>query len=159
MARKFSDLRARMSPESQERARSKARALWKSVPLQELRQARGLSQKDLATALHVQQPTIARIEKRTDMYISTLRSHIEAMGGELEVIARFPEGTVRVSNFAELGEEKSNRARKDSVEGDSPSQLHPGEVGRPGRMRDNFQSSASTGSSPPVVAKPPANSQ
>ena len=69
---------------------------------------RGLSQKDLATALHVQQPTIARIEKRTDMYISTLRSHIEAMGGELEVIARFPEGTVRISNFAELGEEKSN---------------------------------------------------
>ncbi len=42
------------------------------------------------------------------MYISTLRSHIEAMGGELEVIARFPEGTVRISNFAELGEEKSN---------------------------------------------------
>ena len=108
MARKFSDLRARMSPESQERARSRARTLLKSVPLQELRQARGLSQKDLATALHVRQPTIARIEKRTDMYISTLRSHIEAMGGELEVIARFPEGTVRISNFAELGEEKSN---------------------------------------------------
>ena len=107
MARKFSDLRARMSPESQERARSKARTLLKSVPLQELRQAQGLSQKDLATA-HVQQPTIARIEKRTDMYISTLRSHIEAMGGELEVIAHFPEGTVKISNFAELGEEKSN---------------------------------------------------
>ena len=69
-----------MSPESQEHARSKARTLLKSVPLQELRQARGLPQKDLATAPHVQQPTIARIEKRTDMYISTLRSHIEAMG-------------------------------------------------------------------------------
>ncbi len=108
MARKFSDLRARMSPESQELARSKARTLLKPVPLQELRQARGLSQKGLATALHVQQPTIARTEKRTDMYISTLRSHIEAMGGGLEVIARFPEGTVRISNFAELGEEKSN---------------------------------------------------
>ena len=80
MARKFSDLRTRMSPESQEHARSKARTLLKSVPLQELRQARGLPQKDLATAPHVQQPTIARIEKRTDMYISTLRSHIEAMG-------------------------------------------------------------------------------
>ena len=42
------------------------------------------------------------------MYISALRSHIGAMGGELEVIARFPEGNVRISNFAELGEEKSN---------------------------------------------------
>ena len=73
MARKFSDLRARMSPESQERARSKARTLLKSVPL--IAPGRGLSQKDLATALHVQQPTIARIEKRTDMYISTLRIH------------------------------------------------------------------------------------
>ena len=159
MARKFSDLRARMSPESQERARSKARTLLKSGPLQDLRQARGLSQKDLATALHVQQPTIARIEKRTDMYISTLLSHIEAMGGELEVIARFPEGTVRILNFAELGEEKSNRARKDSVEDYSPSQLHPGEGGRPSRMRGNFQSSAPTNSFPPVVARPPANSR
>ena len=43
MARKFSDLRTRMSPELQERARSKARTLLKAVPLQELRQARGLS--------------------------------------------------------------------------------------------------------------------
>ena len=90
MARKFSDLRARMSPELQERAKSKARTMLKAVTLQELRQARGLSQKDLATALHVQQPTIARIEKRTDMYISTLRSHIEAMGGEFRSDCTLP---------------------------------------------------------------------
>ena len=64
------------------------------------------------------------------MYISTLRSHIAAMGGELEVIARFPEGTVRISNFAELGEEKSNCARKNSVEDYSPSQFHQGTGGR-----------------------------
>jgi hypothetical protein len=37
------------------------------------------------------------------MYLSTLRSHIEAMGGELEIIARFPDGSVRISNFADLG--------------------------------------------------------
>ena len=42
-------------------------------------------------------------KKRTDMYIYTLRSHIEAMGGQLEVIARFPDGAVKISNFAELG--------------------------------------------------------
>jgi len=52
--------------------------------------------------LHVQQPSIAKLERRTDMYLSTLRSHIEAMGGELEVVARFPEGIVRISNFSEL---------------------------------------------------------
>ena len=56
----------------------------------------------LAEALHIQQPAIAKMEKRTDMYISTLRSHIEAMGGELEVIARFPDGDVRISNFSQI---------------------------------------------------------
>jgi hypothetical protein len=42
------------------------------------------------------------MEKRTDMYISTLRSHIEAMGGQLEVVARFPDGAVKINNFADL---------------------------------------------------------
>ena len=73
------------------------------MPLNELLQARGLSQKMLAEVLNVQQPFIAKMQKRTDMYLSTLRSHIEAMGGELDIIARFPDGTVKISNFAELG--------------------------------------------------------
>ena len=103
MAKKFADLRAQMSPESRARADAKAQAMLAEMPLNELRQARGLSQKMLAEVLHVQQPAIAKIEKRTDMYISTLRSHIEAMGGKLEVVARFPDGTVKISNFSELG--------------------------------------------------------
>ena len=103
MAKKFSDLRARMTPESQARAEATAQAMLAEMPLNELRQARGLSQKMLAEVLHVQQPSIAKIEKRTDMYISTLRSHIEAMGGQLEVVARSPDGAVKISNFADLG--------------------------------------------------------
>lgn len=103
MAKKFADLRAQMSPESRARADAKAQAMLAEMPLNELRQARGLSQKMLAEVLHVQQPSIAKIEKRTDMYISTLRSHIEAMGGELEVVARFPDGAVKITNFSELG--------------------------------------------------------
>ena len=91
-----------MRPESQARAKAKTKALLAEMPLNELRQARGLSQKMLAEVLHVQQPSIAKIEKRTDMYISTLRSHIEAMGGELEVVARFPDGAVKISNFSDL---------------------------------------------------------
>ena len=102
MARKFSELRARMPAASRERAARKAEVMLAEMPLQELRQARGLSQKMLAELLHVQQPSIAKLEKRTDMYLSTLRSHIEAMGGQLEVIAQFPEGAVRISNFADL---------------------------------------------------------
>ena len=103
MARKFAELRTRMSPKARARAEEKARAMLVEMPLHELRQARGLSQKMLAEVLHVQQPSIAKIEKRADMYISTLRSHIKAMGGELEVVARFPEGTVKITNFSDLG--------------------------------------------------------
>lgn len=103
MANKYSELRARMTPAAQARSTAKAQIMLAEMPLNELRQARGLSQKMLADVLHVQQPSIAKLEKRTDMYLSTLRSHIEAMGGQLEVVARFPDGTVKISNFAELG--------------------------------------------------------
>ena len=102
MAKKFSELRSRMSPEAQARVEAKAQAMLAEMPLNELRQARGLSQKMLADVLHVQQPSIAKLEKRTDMYLSTLRSHIEAMGGKLEVVARFPDGAVKISNFSDL---------------------------------------------------------
>lgn len=102
MAKKFAELRSRMSPKARAQAEAKASAMLAEMPLNELRQARGLSQKMLAEVLHVQQPSIAKIEKRTDMYISTLRSHIEAMGGQLEVIAKFPDGVVKISNFSEL---------------------------------------------------------
>lgn len=108
MAKKFAELRATMSPESQARSEAKAQTMLAEMPLHELRQARGLSQKMLAEILDVQQPSIAKMEKRTDMYISTLRSHIEAMGGQLEVVARFPDGTVKISNFSELGNHQAS---------------------------------------------------
>ena len=108
MTNKFSVLRQQMSTELQARAEAKARVMLAEMPLNELRQARGLSQKMLADVLHVQQPSIAKMEKRTDMYLSTLRSHIEAMGGQLEVVARFPDGAVKISNFADLGSNASS---------------------------------------------------
>lgn len=107
MAKKFAELVARMSPERQARIEAEAKIMLAEMPLYELRQARGLSQKMLAEVLHVQQPSIAKLERRTDMYISTLRSHIEAMGGQLEVVARFPDGAVRINNFSDLGSNKS----------------------------------------------------
>lgn len=66
------------------------------------RQPPGLSQKDLAQALHVQQSSVAKLERRTDRYLSSLRNHIEAMGGQLDLIARFPDGSVKISNFSNL---------------------------------------------------------
>lgn len=102
MARKFSELRAKMPPEAQQRSEKAFQEMLEEMPLHESRRARGLSQKALADVLHVEQPAIAKMEKRADMYISTLRSHIEAMGGELEIVARFPEGAVRIQNFNTL---------------------------------------------------------
>lgn len=104
MAKKFSALRAQMPAHAQQQAHQQAEHMLAAMPLQELRQARGLSQKAIAERLNVQQPAIAKLEKRTDMYVSTLRSHIEAMGGELEVIARFPDGEVKILTFADLEE-------------------------------------------------------
>ncbi len=102
MTRKFSELEAKMSSESREWVKTKVEKTLTEMPLNELRNARGLSQQMLADALHIQQPAIAKLEKRTDMYISTLRSHIKAMGGELEIIARFPDGDVSISNFSQI---------------------------------------------------------
>jgi predicted XRE-type DNA-binding protein len=102
MTKKFASLRAKMPTESQAQANKKAHVMLVEMPLNALRQARSLSQKMLAEVLHIQQPAIAKLEKRTDMYLSTLRSHIEAMGGELDVVARFPDGAVKISNFSDL---------------------------------------------------------
>jgi DNA-binding XRE family transcriptional regulator len=102
MAKKFSELRAKMAPESRARASDRTRQMLEAMPLAELRRARGLSQQMLAEVLHVNQPAIAKIEKRTDLYLSTLRSHIEAMGGELRLVARFPNGEVLIDGFARL---------------------------------------------------------
>ncbi|MBN3759993.1 XRE family transcriptional regulator [Burkholderia sp. Ac-20365] len=102
MARKYEELRATMSPESRARSKALADKLRAEMPLHDLRRARGLSQEALAKRLNVKQPSIAKLEQRTDMYISTLRDHIRALGGELEVIARFPEGEVKITNFAQI---------------------------------------------------------
>ena len=71
------------------------------MPLNELRQARALSQVKLAETLHVNQAAVSKIERRTDMYISTLRAYIRAMGGDLEIVANFPDGEVKIANFGE----------------------------------------------------------
>jgi len=105
MATKFSDVRERLSPERQQRIRERTQELLGELPLQELRQARALSQEELAEVLGLNQATISKLERRTDMYLSSLRRFVEAMGGELEITASFPEGRVRIQLFEELAEE------------------------------------------------------
>ena len=102
MANKFRDLRKKMSSAAKEKVIKKTKKMLVSMPLYELRQAKHMSQEQLAEKLNKKQGTISRIEKQTDMYISTLRGYIEAMGGELDIIARFPDGEIHVSQFKDI---------------------------------------------------------
>lgn len=110
MTKPFRDLRKKLSRSAQEKARKKTMEMIAAMPLYELRQARHLSQEKLATILEKKQAAISRIEKQTDMYISTLRSYIEAMGGKLEIIAHFPEGDIQVSQFEHIDHENTTRS-------------------------------------------------
>ncbi len=102
MAKSFKQLRDKMSPESQKRAEAKAQQMLAQMPLSELQRARSLSQDNMAETLLMKQASISKMERRTDIYISTLRSYIEAMGGQLDIIARFPAGEIKINHFSEL---------------------------------------------------------
>ena len=83
---------AALSPERQQRIRAETARLQAAyLTLQDVRKARELTQLRLAELLGKSQVTIAQLEKRTDVLLSTLRSYIEAMGGQLELVVRFPE--------------------------------------------------------------------
>ncbi|MGH9440125.1 MAG: XRE family transcriptional regulator [Terriglobia bacterium] len=100
--RKFSELTKNWTPERRARVQAEAPKLIDEMPLHELRQARNLTQAQLAQSLHLDQPSVSKIERRTDMYISTLANFVEAMGGQLEIKAVFPDGEVRITHFGNL---------------------------------------------------------
>lgn len=102
MAKNFKELEAGMSAESRARARAKAQEMIEGLALDELREARELTQEHLAKVLHVNQSAISKLERRADMYVSTLQDFVRAMGGRLEIRAVFPDGAVRINQFAEL---------------------------------------------------------
>ena len=102
MSKAFKMLREKMSKPAQDAAATKTQEMLKAMPLQELRQAHQMSQERLAQLLTTKQANISRMERRTDMYISTLRSYIEAMGGQLDIIARFPDGEVHINQFEDI---------------------------------------------------------
>ncbi len=101
MARSFDELRNRMPAERQKSARQRARTILGELALAELRQSLHLSQADLARELDVNQPALSKLERRNDMFISSLRRLIGAMGGELVLLARFPEGDVVLDQFVD----------------------------------------------------------
>lgn len=99
MAKPFKNLKQKMSPAALARAEKRARKVLAEMPLNELRVARQLTQESLAKSLGINQAAVSKMERRTDMYISTLRQFVVAMGGELEITARFPDGVIRIMQF------------------------------------------------------------
>lgn len=102
MARNFRELEAKMSPEAREEVARRTAKMLAEMPLNQLRNARRMTQTRLAELLEMDQGNVSKLEQRTDMYMSTLRSYVEAMGGTLEIRAVFPDGDVKIDLLNKL---------------------------------------------------------
>ena len=87
MAKKLDDLIASLPKDRQARVQTRVMEL---TTLKDLRLAAQQTQVQMAAALGVRQDTISRLEKRSDMLLSTMRQYVESMGGQLELVAKFP---------------------------------------------------------------------
>jgi transcriptional regulator with XRE-family HTH domain len=99
MARNFRELESKMPAEAVARAKARAKDMMSEMLLAEIRKAAGLTQEQVASSLGIKQPTLSRLESQDDMQISTLRRLVQALGGELEIIAQLPGGDIRLSQF------------------------------------------------------------
>ena len=102
MAKKFRELIESLPAPRRKRIQERTAAVLRDIALDELRRARELSQEELARELGINQASISKLERRADMYVSTLRKFVEALGGELEIRANFPEGSVRITQFSDI---------------------------------------------------------
>ncbi len=101
----FGELTKGFSPERRAHADARKAEFRAAMPLHELRQARAMTQRAVGEVLQVKQPAVAKLERRADMYVSNLRSYIEAMGGRLTILAEFPQGSVVITNFSDAGKD------------------------------------------------------
>jgi len=103
MPKTLREMIAKESPEVQAAiAEETARLIEEELTLRQLREAQHRSQVEVAERLKIKQPSVAKLEQRTDVYLSTLRKYVEALGGELEITAKFPgREPVRIAQFAE----------------------------------------------------------
>jgi Helix-turn-helix domain len=101
MPKSWNALRSKMPAASQARAARRTEQLEAILTLQELLRDRDLTQETLADRLDRAQGNVSRTLRRSDLHVSTLREVIEAMGGELELIARFPDRAYAIGPVAE----------------------------------------------------------
>ncbi|HEV3050670.1 MAG TPA: helix-turn-helix domain-containing protein, partial [Longimicrobium sp.] len=106
MARKFRELVEKMPPEARAEAARLADQHRREMPLFGVREARALTQEELAAAMGTTQASVSKLERRSDVYLSSAWRYVQAMGGELEIIARFPDTSFRL----DLGDPDSKMA-------------------------------------------------
>lgn len=95
--RPWRQIRRDGSPDSRIREELIKRAMTDALALGELRAALEIKQSEMAARMGTNQPGISRLERREDLYLSTLRDYVAALGGELQLVAEFPDGmTVRL---------------------------------------------------------------
>ena len=91
MGRTLDAVLAALPQERRERIDARFQELKDEVEgLGELRRMAGKAQADVASALKIKQPSVSKIEKQADLYLSTLRSYVEAVGGQLDLVVRLP---------------------------------------------------------------------
>ncbi len=100
----YSELTKDFTPERRQRIDDIKSELLAEMPLHELRRVRVLTQRDMAKLLKVNQPAVSKMEQRADVYVSSLRTYIEAVDGKLKIVGEFPEGEIAITNFSEVGE-------------------------------------------------------
>ena len=101
--RNFRQLVEAMPPGRRMKIEQRFQESLASMPLDELRRTREMTQLQLGEALGVHQSEVSKIEHRTDICVSTLVEYVEALGGHLEIRAVFPDREVRISQFEEMG--------------------------------------------------------
>src|SRR5258708_37630557 len=107
MARNWKDVRKHLGTEGEARIKARVRDEAGHPRLNQFREARSLTQTSLAELLGIPQGGVSRLERRTDMYVSTLRNYIRAMGGEVKITAVFPNWVGEVSQFQDLEQQKN----------------------------------------------------
>jgi hypothetical protein len=100
--RRFDELRVQMPAERRARNIAATETLLAEMPRRDLRRARELTNEALADILEMGPSEVVGIEKHADLYVSTLRRFIEAMGGQLEITAHFVGGAARITQFREI---------------------------------------------------------
>jgi transcriptional regulator with XRE-family HTH domain len=102
MSKPFNNLIKEMPVERQERIKQKAKILRNQMALSELRRALQLTQGQLADKMSMNQAAVSKFEHQSDLYISTLRKILTAMGAELKIVAQFPDADVVINQFSDV---------------------------------------------------------